>query len=365
MVDNHTMETVEARATHERKSKSESDDSGDELAQDAIIPPIPDVHQPRLNTSPRASLSSQSNQQHSIGERKVQGPPTVSLSPLQPKQKLAVHIRSSPVSSPSRPRRGRPPKDRSREVQSAPETTPAASSVLSFSQNEASGSSSQPKKRGRPKGWKPGMSYTDTTENSSANAKTREPKKDQAGEQKRRGRPPRAPLPSARDQYLQTNAKFLPFLCEWKCSSGKTCPAELQNMKTLRKHVFLVHGEDEEPPLICRWGKCAGRNTPIEFAGQTEFEEHMEKDHFRSVVWYMGDGPKNDGIWTLKRSADELPSYLFDEDGNQVTPSVQEQQFEDDQQYKERRRKLKRLLFLNNENAPTDEEYTRQTLGLA
>ncbi|KAI1136706.1 hypothetical protein F5Y05DRAFT_390615 [Hypoxylon sp. FL0543] len=370
MVNSMMMDEFEARTTHMDISEGDLDVSEDELGQNAIMPPtISDILQPRLNDSPRESLSYHSHQQNPTEERRVQGhPPTLSLSPSQPRQKIAVHIRSSPVSSPSRPRRGRPPKDKSRSVQSGPETTPAASSVPSSTHNEVAGSSPQPKKRGRPKGWRPGMSYTDVIDGSRANAKpreAREPRKDQTGEQKRRGRPPRAVLSSARELYLRSEAKYIPFLCEWKCASGKTCPAELQNMKTLRKHVLIVHGLDEEPPLTCRWRKCAERDTPIEFAGQTEFEEHMEKEHFRSFAWHMGDGYKNDGIWTLKHDADELPSYLFDEDGNQVTPSVRDQQLEDDQQNKERRRKLKRLLFLNNENAPTEEEYTRQTLGLA
>lgn len=366
MVDSD-MEEMEGRAT-----TTAPDGSEDELIQNATVPNImSDIHQPHLNSSPREPLSHQSHQSHhqiSIREQKVQGPPTlVSPSPFQSRQKLAVHIRSSPIPSPSHRRRGRPPKDRSLEVQSGPETTPAASSVPSSTQNELEGSSPQQKKRGRPKGWRPGMSYTDAIEGSKANTKPREPrepKKDQTGEQKRRGRPPRALPPSARDQYLQTDAKYLPFLCEWKGSSGKTCPAELQNMKTLRRHVFIIHGEDEEPPLVCLWGKCAGKNTPIKFPGQTEFEEHMEREHFRSFVWYMGDGYNNEGISTLKRDADGLPKYLFDESGNQVTPSIRDQVFEDDQQHKERRRKVKRLLLLSNENAPTDEEYTRQTLGL-
>ncbi|OTA90833.1 hypothetical protein M434DRAFT_397705 [Hypoxylon sp. CO27-5] len=378
MVDND-MEEMEERAPHKGNFTAAPDGSKNELVQNATVSNfISNIHQPRLNSSPRESpsrsshsshQSHQSHQQNSIGTQKVQGPPTViSPSPFQPRQTLAVHIKSSPVSSPSHRRRGRPPKDRSLDVQSGAERTPATSRAPSSTQNEVEGSSPQQKKRGRPKGWRPGMSYTDAIEGSSKTdskpREPREPKKDQAGEQKRRGRPPRAVPPSAREQYLQTNAKYLPFLCEWKGSSGKTCPAELQNMKTLRKHVLIVHGEDKEPPLVCRWGKCAGKNTPIEFPGQTEFEEHMEKEHFRSFVWYMGDGYNNEGISTLKRDADGLPKYLFDENGNQVTPSIRDQVFEDDQQHKERRRKVKRLLLLSNENAPTDEEYTRQTLGL-
>ncbi|XDG03413.1 hypothetical protein ABKA04_003028 [Annulohypoxylon sp. FPYF3050] len=134
-------------------------------------------------------------------------------------------------------------------------------------------------------------------------------------------------------------------------------------MKTLRKHVDIVHGDEE--PLVCRWGRCGARKNPIRFEDQKKFNEHMERAHFRSFVWHMGEGYQNDGISTLKRNSDGVPKYLFDKDGKQVTPSVTEQQFEDDQQYKERKRKLKRLLLLQEENAPFEEEYTKQTLGIA
>ncbi|KAI0885332.1 uncharacterized protein GGS22DRAFT_163445 [Annulohypoxylon maeteangense] len=331
-------------------------------------PIISDISQPRLNGDPSTSLShlSYQPQQNLIAESKAQtSPTTIPFSPPQ-YTKLAVHIRSTSSPSPSQPRRGRPPKDKSRQARSGPGSTipgAAISSPLPSVGNEIGGASPQPKKRGRPRGWKPGMAYVDVKESGEESAKVTESKKPQSREAKRRGRPPRTLMPSARDRYLRTNAQYLSFRCEWRWSPGRTCPAELQNMKTLRKHVDLVHGDEE--PLVCRWGRCGARKNPIQFSEQEKFDEHMEKAHFRSFVWYMGDGYQNDGISILKRNSDGLPRYLFDADGEQVTPSVTGQKFEDDQQYKERKRKLKQLLILQDENAPFDEEYTKQTLGIA
>ncbi|KAI1102304.1 hypothetical protein F4804DRAFT_313363 [Jackrogersella minutella] len=374
MISNKVIKKVEERAAQNFKVTNVSDHLQDGSGENTIIPPIvSDVLRSHLDGSPRASLSYlpyKSHPQSSITERKVQNSPTsTSLSPLKSSKELAVHVKKLPSSSASQPRRpgrGRPPKDRSREPQSGPKiTTPkkGAPALPLSTQNEVGGLDSQPKKRGRPKGWKFGMSYKDVKEGGEGDAKPSEPKKIRTGEPKRRGRPSRPLPPSVRDRYLRSNAEYIPFLCEWQRPAGRPCPAELQNMKTLRKHVYIVHGDEE--PLVCRWGKCASESTPIQFSEQTEFQEHMEKAHFRSFVWHLGDGYQNDGISTLKRDADELPRYLFDGDGKQVTPSVTEQQFEDDQQYKERKRKLKRLLILQDENAPSEEDFTKQTLGIA
>ncbi|KAI2471746.1 hypothetical protein F4781DRAFT_75954 [Annulohypoxylon bovei var. microspora] len=367
VVDNNVMEEIEAGAQKANATNVPSDLK--EVRENAIILPITsDIFQPRLNSGPRTSVShlSYQPQQNTITEPKAQSlPATTSLSPSQ-HTKLAVHIRPASSSSPSQPRRGRPPKDKGREVQ--PGSKPTAPGKigpgsLPSTENEARGTSPQPKKRGRPKGWKPGMAYVDVKEGNGESAKPTEPTKNQSREVKRRGRPPRALLPPGRERYLRSNAKYVSFSCEWRWSPGRKCPAELQNMKTLRKHVHVVHGDEE--PLVCRWGRCGVRKNPIQFSRQAKFKEHIEKVHLRSFVWHMGEGYQNDGISTLKRDADGLPKYLFDKDGKQVTPSVTEQQFEDDQQYKERKRKLKQLLIQQDENAPFEEEYTKQTLGIA
>ncbi|KAI1210283.1 uncharacterized protein F4807DRAFT_422760 [Annulohypoxylon truncatum] len=374
MADNNVAERAEAGATHQANTANAANASNvpddlKEAGRSSTVPPIiSDIFQPRINSGPKTLLShpSSQSQQSPTTEPKVQGSTTtIALSPSQ-HTKLAVHIRSTSSPSPSQPRRGRPPKDKSREVRSGlASITPGkiTSGSLPSAENEIGGTSPQPKKRGRPRGWKPGMAYVDVKGGGGESAKPTEPKKTQSKEAKRRGRPPRTLLPSAREQYLRANAQYLPFLCEWRYSPSRTCPAELQNMKALRKHIDLVHGEEE--PLACRWGRCGARKNPIEFPANPWFDEHMEKAHFRSLVWHMGEGYQNDGISALKRNSDGLPKYLFDKDGKQVTPSVKEQQFEDDHQYKERKRKLKQLLIQQEENAPFEEEYTKQTLGIS
>ncbi|KAI6092862.1 hypothetical protein F4821DRAFT_112209 [Hypoxylon rubiginosum] len=368
MDDNNAIKGAEAGFSHETiRPASASADLGGELARDNTMHPIvSEASQPRLHSSSREPLPYQLKQQNLTGEWKAQEPPSATpMSPLPSSSRLAVHIKSS--ASPSHTQQGK--HTMRGDLRLRPSPTPVKKEEfvpLSFVQDEIEGPSIQPKKRGRPKGWRPGMSYANAKGDSEGQVKPNEPKgppADQSKEPKRRGRPPRAAAASVREQYLQSNPDYNPFLCEWKFSSDKSCPAELQNMKTLRKHVYIVHGDAD--PLVCRWGKCAAKDTPIEFAEQAEFEEHMARVHFRSFVWYTGEGCQNDGISGLERDADKLPAYLFDEHGNQVTPSIAGQEFEDDRQYKERKRKLRQLLIQKDENAPSEEEWTRQTLGIA
>jgi hypothetical protein len=134
-------------------------------------------------------------------------------------------------------------------------------------------------------------------------------------------------------------------------------------METLRKHVYIVHGDDD--PLECRFARCGDHGPPLRFKNDNEFEDHLEKKHFAAYLWHLGEGYQNDGIETLKAKANTLPAYLFDEHGNQVTPSVADQQLETDAQQKERKRRLKRLLEIHNENAPSEEEWMQQLLGMS
>ncbi|KAL7624035.1 hypothetical protein AAE478_005592 [Parahypoxylon ruwenzoriense] len=339
-------------------------DMGDD---DLVLPVMSDILQPNGHaaSSFRATSSHQPKQQALAGSRKL--PPATSIppSPLPLGSRLAVHIRSLASSPPSHARQIIPPAIGSVQgVRPVSEPNVMRDRALRPAQHRSEELSLQPKKRGRPKGWKPGMSYATSSRSHreySGPSESRKPA-DQSREPKRRGRPPRPLEPSARARYLRSNAEYVPFKCEWVGPPHKPCPAELQNMKTLRKHVYVVHGEDDLP--VCRWGKCAARDPPIQFEGDTAFEEHMEKKHFLSLMWYMGEGHQNNGISTIGGDAGQLPTYLFDKDGNQVTPSVTEQRFEDDQQHKERRRKLRRLLIQTDENAPTEEEYVKQTLGI-
>ncbi|KAK7921181.1 hypothetical protein PG985_009203 [Apiospora marii] len=253
-----------------------------------------------------------------------------------------------------------------------------------MNQDETPGAAQQPRKRGRPKGWKPGTPYNAQNGGgaSSANRPIRKPKSSSAGpsqEPRRRGRPPKPPDLTIREWFLQSDPKYMTFDCEWHEDNlqGKLtrCPAELQNMDTLRKHVFFVHNTE---PLVCRWGPCGtklaettesgeGATSEVkqqqqqqqseEFEDEEAFRAHVEKEHLERYVWQMGDGPQNKGIWALERDPNKLPQYLFGQDGNQITPSIKDQQFEDTQGMLLRKRRLREIQRQALENAPDESEF--------
>lgn len=171
------------------------------------------------------------------------------------------------------------------------------------------------------------------------------------GPPKKRGRPGRPGVNPTRAIWEKLRPKYVPFLCEWN-----GCPAELQNIDTLRRHVQLVHGR--EGILSCRWGKCNDAQRE-RFGSRAEFERHVEDAHLVPFTWHVGDGPRNSlmeyKVKTADEAADDLPDYLFDEDGNQVTPSVLLQEFENEEEKKERRRRLRRLLLERDAHAPAEE----------
>lgn len=70
------------------------------------------------------------------------------------------------------------------------------------------------------------------------------------------------------------------------------------------------------------------------------------------LSWHVGDGPNNIGC--RKAAENEIPDYLTDENGNQVTPSIRDQQEEDIMTWRKNRRKLKELLIRMNENLPDE-----------
>ncbi|KAL7823513.1 hypothetical protein V8C26DRAFT_386752 [Trichoderma gracile] len=224
--------------------------------------------------------------------------------------------------------------------------------------------------RGRPKGWKPGMSYSSlrggpasarpaatTAGRPGRPAKPKQPiitpSSSSLGHAKRRGRPPKAPSPLPWQVYRSLQTSFVAFLCEW---SG--CKAELHNLDTLRRHVHVVHCR-RAAPYVCRWGTCAQTSASSEgeeFPDEPSLQEHVEEAHLVPFSWHVGDGPRNSG-GPVKHPLedDEIPGYLKDEQGNQVTPSVRDQQVEDFATFKQNRQKLKDLLFQMNENLPSEE----------
>ncbi|KAI0097721.1 hypothetical protein GGR51DRAFT_540445 [Nemania sp. FL0031] len=377
---------------------------GDDEGEDELATPmiVSDVLKPaRLKTkttlssvigSPQTPSGSRASQQQAASSAADNAPSPSSM-------RLAVHIRSSPITpftpinaptihSPSTlpSRLGR---TRGRTAGTHTPVRPPTPDPLAGLGARSDASSSEPKKRGRPRGWRPGMPYsTDPNSryrkremremraaesqagtNTQGKGTSRGQERSKTQETKRRGRPPRPPDPTIREEYLQSNPDFTPFKCEWDISQNSSsqepsiCPAELQNMDTLRRHVFLVHGDTDI--LECRFPHCKDLNPSLRFTTEREFEHHMEKKHFVGYLWHLGEGYQNNGIETLKNNADRIPDYLFDEHGNQITPSVADQRLESEVERKERKRRLKKLLLQQNENAPSEEEWIKQMLGIA
>ncbi|OBT79073.1 hypothetical protein VF21_02454 [Pseudogymnoascus sp. 05NY08] len=155
---------------------------------------------------------------------------------------------------------------------------------------------------------------------------------------KRRGRPPaKAKTPEVPYSRLG-QPTYIPFLCEWK-----GCKAELMNLETLRKHVYIVHGKairvKEFVPKSCLWGKCGKKTEERDGDGDEEmggvkdqeevfgdmeaFKAHMEKAHIVPMAWHMGDGPR--GTTTDGNESDHT-SYLNSPlTGRPITPSIANQ----------------------------------------
>ncbi|RCI12564.1 hypothetical protein L249_0331 [Ophiocordyceps polyrhachis-furcata BCC 54312] len=221
--------------------------------------------------------------------------------------------------------------------------------------------------RGRPKGWRAGMSYSAMRGRTPPGAKSGQAQAKPAlpGISKRRGRPQRLPSPPPREIYLRQRPRFVEFLCEW---AG--CKAELHNLETLRRHVYVVHGpRSSSCGCCCRWGDCARSVATVD-----EFREHTEEAHLVPIAWHLGDGPRNSrgGIHDDKRKKkkkkgdddddddddvdeDGIPAFLKDARGVQVTPSVRDQEVEDVLTWRMNRRKLKELLIRRDENLPDED----------
>lgn len=200
--------------------------------------------------------------------------------------------------------------------------------------------------RGRPKGWRPGMPSWKTGLPTARAPTAPGPK---STGQKRRGRPPRQPSPTPREVFeRQAAPRYMPFLCEWP-----GCKAELQNLARLRKHIHVVHGRVD--PLLCRWAHCED-NTTV-FAHQCEFQHHVEEQHLTPFVWHVGEGQRNEQpVGLADEGSRELPAYLLGPDGEQVTPSVKDQEIQDFLTWRENRRRLKHILMQRDANAPSEDE---------
>ncbi|KAI1403689.1 hypothetical protein F4819DRAFT_484337 [Hypoxylon fuscum] len=350
------MDEVEAGATHEANVWNASNELIDEAMEDATMPLIgSDILQSGPNVSPRAQLSYQPTKAGNSWTLKVQGPPTTTPTPfISSSSQIAVHIKSSTSLSPSKPR---PVTSSDRGLRPEPKPIILGQKLpvaLPSPEPEMDG---QPRGRGRPKGSKRGTSST----NAQGDAGESLISADQTAKPKRRGRPPRVLSKAVRKLYLQSNPIYKPFRCQWIHSPTKSCLAELQNFKTLQKHVKIVHGSSD--PLVCLWGECAKKD--ISFENQADFEEHMEKIHLEPKLWERGEGYQNDGISELNHNGGNPPPYLFDASGNQVTPSIKDQRVENAKEADEREEKVATVYEKLEKKTVSDEEYAKQTLGIA
>ncbi|PNY27852.1 Uncharacterized protein TCAP_02223 [Tolypocladium capitatum] len=206
--------------------------------------------------------------------------------------------------------------------------------------------------RGRPKGWKPGMSYSTMRGHVPLGTRARHvrAKAPPPGFAKRRGRPPKPPSTPPRAVYNNLKPQFVEFLCEW---TG--CKAELHNLDTLRRHVYAIHNGGDK--RACSWGKCGSMELAMEFQDAEQFISHVEEAHLVPFAWHVGDGPRNGegGSRAVNGLGDEIPGFLKDAEGNQVTPSIRNQEVEDLAAWRVNRRRLRELLIRRNENLPDDE----------
>ncbi|EGY15727.1 hypothetical protein VD0002_g474 [Verticillium dahliae] len=233
-------------------------------------------------------------------------------------------------------------------------SSPEAETATAAAAAAAAGPSSrQKRRRGRPKGYRPSLGRIvgeDEADALQPNARqTRTPKAVSYYTGKRRGRPPKAEAPGPREVYETLAPRFLRFVCEW---AG--CSAELHNFETLRRHVSVVHAPTGRQK-VCQWARC--RQGRREFATAEEMRAHLEEVHMPPIVWQAGEGP----VITAKKyivddATGELPRYLFDKTGVQVTPSVRDQQLEDIPTYRANRKKLRMLLLLRDQNLTSEVE---------
>ncbi|KAM3079592.1 hypothetical protein ACMFMG_006007 [Clarireedia jacksonii] len=227
-------------------------------------------------------------------------------------------------------RMGRPPKDYTALVADNNNDlllakTPGCSSNVTYaasnqpSNNALAISVQLPKKRGRP---------FKNPELANAPAE-RVPKK--------RGRPPKDPSSVKKIPLPEPN--YLKYKCEWK-----GCPAELHNLKTLNLHIAKVHKNRENGMFICLWNRCAtlpnsDNNTEAlfnpsadahyRFDLEEEWLKHIGDEHMQPYAWYMGDGPRSSFERSERSQSLASASWLHDENGRQVTPSVENQPIED------------------------------------
>ncbi|ROV97743.1 hypothetical protein VMCG_07398 [Cytospora schulzeri] len=265
----------------------------------------------------------------------------------------ADDLEDAPVTSKVAPKKKRGPKPKAHSaLKNSTSANPSATVA------PAGPSTTGKRPRGRPKGWRPGMPSTKTGLltasaykyiDEDGKVRVPAPPVPKTTGVKRRGRPPREPSPTPRGVWekLVEPPKYVRFLCEWT-----SCKAELQNIETLRKHIRVVHGRAD--PLVCKWAGCDSRSP--EFTQDYEFQDHVDEEHLVPFVWHVGDGQRNEKpVATSEMASFEVPAYLFSTDGEQVTPSVENQEIEDFLTWRENRRRLRNIIMQRDANAPLEE----------
>lgn len=207
-----------------------------------------------------------------------------STSMLEGGYKFERQVRDSSVRAPSTPRPGSLPKSAS--TPRVEIISPGPSSMKRGRPrrevNYTIPPSLTPKKRGRP------FSTPDAAARAAAKAEGRA-----SQAPKKRGRP----FQKFEHTFIEQEAEYLPFLCEWK-----DCPAELINLETLRNHIFSVHMRHNKDTR-CLWAQCKASHEEKDqlhkpakgnpsFNSEREFKEHVNKTHLIPFAWHMGDGPK-------------------------------------------------------------------------
>ena len=174
----------------------------------------------------------------------------------------------------------------------------------------------QPKKKGRPVGWRKWM-QKDKGSDSPAPAAT-------SNSGKRIGRPPGS---TNKPPPKPPSPEFPAFKCEWE-----GCAAELHNLNTLRRHIFKIHGEKRTgAEWLCRWKGC-GKATSVKEGPRTvskfvrrlfdegkDWETHVDDEHLRQIKWAQGDGP---AAGLAEGDGEVTDAVLSDREGRRVTPRI-------------------------------------------
>jgi hypothetical protein len=95
--------------------------------------------------------------------------------------------------------------------------------------------------------------------------------------------------------------RYQSYKCKWH-----NCSAELHNLETLKKHVFKVHCKQTlRNTLECLWDDCGKevvssdpktnmtlvRHAPLSFDLESDWRNHIHKNHFDPLSWELGNGP--------------------------------------------------------------------------